>query len=157
MTWSPSESTEDTITLMPSVCVSDLQGALEWVSDALSDCEAYVCRQTGKVFWVSDEPGLLDVEYEVPGDIDDIEKYAPVPDKRDLDLGSTLVFDFAARYLDEQYEAIRSMFRHKGAYGRFKGLLEQRDSLGDWYAFSEERTLRALEEWCEAEGFTAER
>jgi len=118
-----------------------------------------VCRQTGKIFWVSDEPGLLDVEDEIPGDTDDIEKYAPVPDKRDLDLdlGSSLVFDFAARYLDEQYEMIRSMFRHKGAYGRFKELLEQQDSLGDWYAFSEARTLRALEEWCETEGFTVER
>lgn len=142
---------------MPRVCISDLQGALEWVSDALSDSEAFVCRQTGKIYWVSDEPGLLDVEDEIPGDIYEIEKYAPVPDKGDLGLGSRLVFDFAARHLDEQYEMIRSMFRHKGAYGRFKELLEQQDSLGDWYAFSEERTLGALEEWCVTEGFTVER
>ena len=142
---------------MVRICIGDLQSALEWVSDALSDSEAYACHQTGKIFWVTDESGLLDIEDEIPGDIDNIEKYAPVPDKRDLGLDSRLVFDFAARYLDGQYEVIRNMFRRKGAYAQFKALLEQQDLLGDWYAFSEERTLGALKEWCEAEGFTVER
>ena len=154
---SPSESSEDNIAPMPRVRLSDLKDALEWVSDTLSNSEAYVCRQTGKIFWVSDEQGLLDIEDEIPVDIHDAEKYAPVPDKRDLDLGNRLVFDFAARHLDEQYEIIRSMFRHKGAYGRFKELLEQQGSLGNWYAFSEKRTLGALDDWCETEGFAVER
>jgi len=142
---------------MPRVCLSDLQGAMEWVSDDMSDSEAYVCRQTGRIYWVSGEPGLLDYEEEVPGDIDDIEKYLPVPDKRDLDLGARLAFDFAARHLDDQYEAVRSIFRHKGAYGRFKEMLEQQACLDAWYAFSEEKTLGALEEWCVSEGLTIER
>jgi hypothetical protein len=141
---------------MPRVCLSDLQGAMEWASDDMSDSEAYVCRQTGKIYWVSGEPGLLDDEEEIPGDIDEIEKYLPVPGKRDLDLGNRLVFDFAARHFDEQYEAIRSIFRHKGAYRRFREILEEQGALDAWYAFSEERTLGALEEWCEIEGFSVE-
>lgn len=138
---------------MPDVYLSDLQGAMEWASDDMSESEAYVCRQTGKIYWVSGEPGLLDFEEEIPGDIDDIEKYVPVPDKRDLDLGTRLVFDFAERRLDDQYEAVRSMFRRRGGYGRFREMLEQQGCLDAWYAFSEERTLCALEEWCKSEGF----
>jgi len=153
---SPPESTQDIIETMPRVCLSDLQGAMEWASDDMSDSESYVCRRTGKIYWVSGETGLLDNEEEIPSDIDDIEKYLPVPDKRDLDLGNRLVFDFAARHLDDQYEAVRSMFRRKGAYRRFRETLEQQGCLDAWYAFSEERTLSALEEWCESEGFSVE-
>ncbi len=154
---SPSESTQDIIEAMPRVCLSDLQGAMEWASDDMSDSEAYVCRQTGKLYWVSGEPGLLDNEEEIPSDIDDIEKYLPVPEKWDLDLGTRLVFDFAARHLDDQYEAVRSIFRRKGAYGRFREMLEQQGCLDAWYAFSEDRALGALEEWCESEGFAVDR
>lgn len=130
---------------------------MEWASDDISESEAYVCRQTGKIYWVSGEPGLLDVEEEIPGDIDNIEKYLPVPNRRELDLGNHLVFDFAARHLEAKYEAIRGIFRHKGAYRRFREILEEQGALDAWYAFSEKRTLRALEEWCETGGFSVER
>ena len=88
---SPLESIQAILEAMPRVCLSDLQAAMEWASDDMSDNEAYVCRETGKIYWVSEEPGLLDDEEETPGDIDNIEKYLPVPDKRDLDLGTRLV------------------------------------------------------------------
>ena len=153
---SPLESIQAILEAMPRVCLSDLQAAMEWASDDMSDNEAYVCRETGKIYWVSEEPGLLDDEEETPGDIDNIEKYLPVPDKRDLDLGTRLVFDFAARHLDDQYEKIRSIFRRRGAYGRFREMLEETNSLDAWYAFSEERTLVALTAWCESEGFDIE-
>ena len=35
---------------MPSVDLTDLQGALELVSDRFTESEAYVCRQTGKIY-----------------------------------------------------------------------------------------------------------
>ena len=97
-------------------------------------------------------PGLLDEEVETPDDIDDPEKYVPVPDKRDLDLGSHLVFDFTAQYLPQHYDQVRDMFRRQRAYGRFKGLLERQDKLQAWYAFSEEQAAKALGEWCKEEG-----
>jgi hypothetical protein len=130
---------------------------MEWASDDMSDTESYICRRTGRIYWVSGEPGLLGDDEKIPGDIDDIEKYVPVPGKRSLDLGTRLVFDFAARHLDEQYDAIRGIFRHKGAYRRFREILEETDSVDAWHTFSQERTLRALEEWCESEGFVVER
>jgi hypothetical protein len=142
---------------MPTVSLSELQGALGWVSDDDWDSEAYVCRQTGKIYWTSEEPGVLDEEEEIPDDIDDIGKYVPVPDQHDLDLGTRLVFDFAAEHLAEQYGDVRNIFRSKGAYGRFKALLERQGALENWYAYSDERTLSALEVWCESERLAFER
>ena len=142
---------------MSTVSLTALQGALEWVSNDLMDNEAYVCRRTGKIFWISSEPGVLDEEDEVPDDVDDAEKYVPVPHSHDLDLGNRLAFDFARQFLAGQYDDVSSIFRHQGAYRRFKDLLHRRDSLEDWYAYSEERTIEALKDWCKSEGLGIER
>ena len=139
---------------MPKVDLTELQGAVEWVSDDVADSEAFVCRQTGKIYWISDD-GSLEPE-ELPDNTDDPEKYAPVPDKYELDIGVRLVFDFTKSRLPDQYEEVRSIFRRKGAYGRFKALLAGRNLLEHWYDFSEGQTLAVLEEWCASEGFTAE-
>lgn len=81
----------------------------------------------------------------------------PVPHQRDLNLDTKLVFDFAAEHLAEQYDDVRTIFRSKGAYGRFKALLEHQGALENWYAYSDERTLSALEEWCQSERLAFER
>jgi len=137
---------------MTAVNLDELSFAMDWVSTDFAENEAYVCRDSGKIHWISGDPGELDEEEEVPDDIDDSEKYIPVPDKRDLDLGSHLVFDFTAQYLPQHYDHVRDMFRRKGAYGRFKGLLERQDKLQAWYAFSDEQETKALKEWCKEEG-----
>ena len=138
---------------MTTVSLDQLQVALDWVSGNMLDDEAFICRENGIIYWLSGEGGILDEEDELPGDIDDSEKYVPVPDRRDLDLGNRLAFDFAAQFLADQYDEVRDIFRRKGAYGRFKILLKQRELLEKWYVFSDERTPSALEIWCESEGF----
>lgn len=137
---------------MTTVSLDDLDSAMEWVSSDFMDNLAYVCRDSGKIYWISGEPGVLDEEEEIPNDIEDPDKYVLVPDKRDLDLGSHLVFDFTARYLPQHYDEVRDMFRRKGAYGRFKGLLEGQDKVQMWHTFNNERATKALEEWCKNEG-----
>ena len=138
---------------MPSVDLTELQGAVEWVSDNVADSEAYVCRQTGRIYRISDD-GSLEPE-ERPVDVDDPEKYAPVPDKYELDIGVRLVFDFTETHLPGLYDKVRSIFRRKGAYRRFKAILVEHNLLERWYEFSEEQTLAVLEEWCASEGFMA--
>jgi len=137
---------------MTTVSLDDLDSAMEWVSSDFVDNLAYVCRDSGKIYWISGEPGVLDEEEEIPDDIENPDKYVPVPDKRNLDLGSHLVFDFTARYLPQYYDQVRDMFRSKGAYGRFKDLLERQDTIQAWYAFSDEQEIKALKEWCKEEG-----
>jgi hypothetical protein len=140
---------------MPTVSLDQLQDAMEWVSGGLMDNEAYICRKTGKIFWIAGDSGMMDEE-EIPEDIHDGNKYLPVPDKRDLDLGNQLVFDFTSQYLAQHYDDVRDMFRRRGAYGRFKDFLERRDMLEKWYAHSNEQELKTLREWSEALGFSVE-
>jgi hypothetical protein len=137
---------------MPTVSLDQLQNAMEWVSSDFLDNEAYISRQTGKIHWVAGEPGMFNEEEEVPEDIHDADTYIAVPDKRDLDLGKQLAFDFTSQYLAERYDDVRDMFRAKGAYRRFKDILARKELLEEWCRYSDERAAKALAEWCEWEG-----
>jgi len=136
---------------MPIVSRDELENTLIWVSSDFLDNEAYICRKTGKIHWISDDPGEMDDE-EIPEDIHDSDQYLLVPNKRDLDLGNRLVFDFASQYLPQRYDDVRDMFRHKGAYRRFRILLEKKALVEEWYRYSNEREAKALADWCESEG-----
>ena len=142
---------------MPTVDLDQLQGAVDWVSSDSLMNEAYICRTTGRIFWVPDDLETDDDMEDPPDDIQDIEKYVLVPDSHELDLGNKLAFDFAAQYLADQYDEVRTIFRRKGAFGRFKVLLHRQNLLEEWYAFSEEQTRKALTNWCESEGLEVER
>lgn len=80
-----------------------------------------------------------------------------MPNKYELDIGVRLVFDFTKAHLIDHYHEVRSIFRRRGACGRFKALLAKHNMVESWFSFSEERTLDALEEWCESKGFAVER
>ncbi len=136
---------------MPTVDLDELQGAVDWASDRYMGNEAYICRTTGKVHWVSGEGAFDDEEAAVPSDVDDPEKYIPVPTRQELDIGTRLAFDFTTQNLPARYDQVRDIFRHKGAYGRFKELLARCELLESWYAYNEEQSLVAIREWCESE------
>lgn len=138
-------------TTMPTVDLNELQGAVDWVSDRYMGNEAYICRTTGKVYWVSGDGGFDDEDAGVPSDVDDSEKYIPVPTRQDLDIGTRLAFDFATQYMPAQYDRVRRIFRRRGAYGRFKELIARHELLETWYTYSEERSLIMIREWCESE------
>jgi len=138
---------------MPTVSLDKLEDAMEWVSCDFLDNEAYICQLTGKIYLVAGDPGMIDEE-EIPDDIHNSDKYLSVPDKRDLDLGNQLAFDFATRYLTQHYDDVRDMFRRRGAYRRFKDFLERKEMLEKWYAYGEEQVAKALGEWCEKEGLS---
>src|SRR5215218_1952837 len=130
---------------------TELLDAFETVSiDRYADNQAYVCRQTGKVYCRMD-PLVVGEEWggELPDDVEDEEKYLAVPGKHDLDLGTPLVMEFVRQVLPHDVDDVRNMFRRKGAYARFKALLAQRRALDQWYVFESAATERALREWCE--------
>ena len=119
-----------------TVSFSDLQVAFEFVSSAgMGENEAYLDRQSGKIYWHSE---FGDNDEELPDDIDD-EKYTAIPDKRELDLGKPLILDFAREFLPNDYDEVRRIFSRRCAYRRFKDLLVRRGALERWYDFSTER------------------
>jgi len=121
--------------------------ALDFVSlDGGGMNEAFLCRQTGKIYWRS--PDLDDESEELPDDLEESENYIAIPGKRELDLGKPLVLDFAAECMPDDFDKVRKIFGSGGAYRHFKMLLEERGKLNEWHDFEEQAAERALHEWC---------
>jgi hypothetical protein len=126
---------------------SELLDAFEFVSfGALFEHRAYINADTGAILWVSTE---IELEDEIPDDLETSDRYISVPHKNDLNLGRDLALSFADEELPDQYNTVAGFFRSKGAYGRFKDFLEARGLLERWYAFEARATEKALFSWCQ--------
>jgi hypothetical protein len=133
------------------VDAADLRNAFDFVSaGAPLEHGAYICADTGKIFWTSDTADLDDDD--VPADIDDSDRYIGLPHKNDLGLGRRLVLAFVEQELPADYEDVARFFRRRGAYGRFKDLLQTRGMLERWYDFENQATDEALLGWCAENG-----
>ncbi len=129
------------------VSFQEILDAFEFVSfGGGGQNHAYLCKQSGKIYWHAE---FSDLEFdELPDDIEDEDKYLPIPGKRELDLGKPLVLDFARQILPDDFDEVQRIFRKRGAYARFKGLLVRRSALEQWYEFEQKTTERVLREWC---------
>ena len=134
------------------VSFSDLLDAFEFASmGGTGEHQAFVCKQSGKIYWHSEFSDLdegLDDDDKLPDDIEDSEKYVAIPDKRDLDLGKPLALDFTRQFLPNDFDQVRRIFSKRGAYGKFKALLTSRHALDRWYDFEAKATEEALRMWC---------
>lgn len=135
-----------------SVSREELLAASEWVSAGEStgaDCSAYVSRASGKVHLVGEG-----VDEEPPEDIEDGSVYIAVPQKSELELGRSLALRFAEQHLPASYEIVRQYFGSRGAYSRFKSLLERSGQLEAWHRYEEKAIEEALQKWCEEHGLS---
>jgi hypothetical protein len=131
---------------MTKVTYAELVEAFDFVSfDSLSERQAFVSLDTGAIVWLSDDE---EVDGTVPDEIESSDRYLAVPHKRDLDLGTDLVFRFVEQSMPDDYDRVRSFFRKRGAYARFKDFLAERNHLEEWYQFETKATQLALTEWC---------
>jgi hypothetical protein len=103
-----------------------------------------LCKETGELFYIS-EMGDSD---DLPEDIEDSEKYIEIPHKNDLDLGKSLVIDFISETCSELLGQVHDIFRRKGAYSRYKALLDSKGLLDAWYKYEDRRTKEELRAWC---------
>ena len=135
---------------MVAIPYDEISSAFEFVSSAApAEHNAYISLDTGQIHWVSE---LASMDEEVPEDLDTSDRYICVPHKNDLDLGRNLALRFAAQEMSDSYERVRSIFQRKGAYARFKDLLETKGLLESWYRFEAEAHDKALREWCAENG-----
>lgn len=135
---------------MTTIDYNELELALDFVSGGtIVNATAYISRDSGKIYWESSE-----LDEELPQNIEDSELYVQVPSKYELDLGKPLALKFVVERLSDSYSAVDEIFRNRGAYARFKSLLESKNCLEDWYKFEEASVRAALNEWAESEGFT---
>lgn len=135
-----------------SVDLEALIQALDWASDTSGlGNMAFVSRETGQVFLTSDEDFGAEFNAALPSDLDDVAKYAIVPMRHDLRLGKRLAVRFVQTSLSARLEDTYEMFASRGAYARFKAMLENEQALDAWHAFEGEAVERALREWAESE------
>lgn len=129
-----------------AVKLADLEEALRFVDAGGGfDTAAWVCRATGEVLWHSE---YTDDSGPLPKDIDDDTRYVAVPCRRDLNLGISLPLEFARTQLPECYDEVRAIFSCRGAYARFKNLVDRHDRLDAWHQWEEDQTREALRAWC---------
>lgn len=131
---------------MGNIKFNDILDLFELVNfGSAFDHQGYICRTSGKTYFYSE---FGDNEEELPDDIND-EKYITIPYKNELNLGIDLAFEFVQEYLPTELNKVRSSFQRKGAYARFKSLLEKTGKIEKWYEFEAKHTEQALHVWCE--------
>ena len=137
----------------PRVSIGELEDALMWTSTSPEFyCRALISLDDGRI-WLRNVDGW--VEGDAP---DEGADYLEVPHKNDLDLGRELALRFAddaapRHVADDVYDA----FRRKGAYRRFKDLLDRHDLLEAWYEYERRATIDALERWAAENGLVVDR
>lgn len=127
----------------------DIETAFEFssVDDSYGEHAAYLCIESGKIYYDSDAS-----EDVLPDDLYENDKYIEIPNKHDLDLGKPLVLKFITEHLPDDLETVYAIFRSKGAYSRYKALLDDRDSLDKWYIFEQAAQREELLNWCNFNG-----
>jgi hypothetical protein len=125
---------------------SDVQDAFFFVSSGgYGSHTAVIARDTGEMYWRSEEGDLDDIgDKDLPSD-----RCIELPHRNELGLGQDLVFEFVAEQAPDELEHVKQMFRSRGAYSAFKDLMSYRGLLQRWYDFEQKREERALREWCE--------
>ena len=124
----------------------DIVMGFQYVSAGpIGENQAYLNNETGKIIWHTE---MGDNFEELPDDLDD-EKYIEIPHKSELGLGKSLAIVFAYEKLPDKAQTIESFFRKRGAYPKFKSLLEDNDMLDQWYEFELQAQNKELREWCE--------
>jgi hypothetical protein len=125
---------------------SDIEDAFYFVSsDPDYENEAIVDKKSGKIFYSSEMTGIDDIPHNIDLDSD---QYAYIPHKNNLNLGRDLAIDFAHQFLENELNEVYAIFNRKGAYKRFKDLLNSKALLEKWYSYEEENIRSALHEWC---------
>ncbi len=124
----------------------DIESAFYFVSSAGYGLNsAYLDVKTGEIFYRSELTGTDELNEEDIG----TDQLIAVPHKYDLDMGQSLIFEFVGDNLPDSYDEVRSIFRKRGAYGRYKQLLVSRGMLEAWHRFEQDRIREALRSWCE--------
>ncbi len=96
-----------------SVDVEELRTAFDFVgSGAPSENNAFICLDTGKIYWVSSVFDLEDEE--LPENFETSDRYIAVPHKTELDLGRHLVLNFVDQVLPKDFSAVERFFQRRG-------------------------------------------
>ena len=89
----------------------DLLAGFDWVNAEPMQNSAYVSRRTGQVHWVSE---VIELDDELPDDIEDTSVYVAIPSKNDLRLGKSLAQKFTREHIPDEFGRVVAFFHHRG-------------------------------------------
>ncbi|WP_146403396.1 UPF0158 family protein, partial [Planctomycetes bacterium CA13] len=124
---------------------STIEMAFDYANFDDGSNDAYLDRHTGEAIYFS----TLGDSDEEPDDLDDTSRYVALPDSRDLSLGSRLAIDFASDIAPHLLDDVRDIFGRRGAFRRFKDMLDKHDLLDSWHKYETDREREALLRWCD--------
>ena len=131
---------------MVTVKFAEFLDAFEFASySGPGEARAFINLDTGSLHCISD---AIELEEELPADFESSDRYLALPHKNDLNLGRDLALEFAEQHLSNDYEKVVGYFHKRGAYSRFKDLLEHRGVLERWFNHEKLATEQALRQWC---------
>jgi hypothetical protein len=137
-------------TLVP-IKYEDLESALLWSSSgAPLEHQAFIARSTGEVHLQSMNG---DFEDELPEDLEDGSLYVAMPHKNELDLGRSLVFAFVESHAPQLSGQVHACFHQRGAYSKFKSILERASLLDRWHSYETAAVKNRLQLWASENGF----
>lgn len=127
---------------------NEIHDALMFVSGAdYGENSALLDKQTGKIYYCSELAGIDDLN-ELSEEEYDPANHIEIPHNNDLELGRNLVFEFVEQFIPEHEDKVRQIFRKRGAYSRYKDLLDSKNVLEEWYDFESKSEQIALLQWC---------
>lgn len=142
------EFEENTDEIIKSQRFNDIHDALMFVSSAShGENSAVLDKQTSKIYLRSELGGIDELE-ELSEEEYNASNHIEIPHKNDLGLGRDLVFEFVEQFIPEDDNKVDQIFRKRGAYSRYKNLLESRGILQKWHDFENQREQLALLQWC---------
>jgi len=140
---------EDNIAdIIKSKKFNEIEDAFMFTNSAgYGENSALLDKNTGKVYFHSDWVDVDEQDVLAEEDFDST-VHIHLPHKNDLDLGKDLVFEFTEQYMPDDEYKVDQIFSKKGAYSRFKDLLQSKDLLEKWYEFENRHQQIALIQWC---------
>ncbi len=127
----------------------EIEDAFEFVGyGGYGDHTALLDKKTGKIYFHSEYSDFEEIPEEIWGAEDTLE----IPNKKDFNLGSRLVFRFVGEFMPDDCDRVQTIFSRRSAYAYYKDLLNERGMLDAWYAYENAATHKIIREWCADNG-----
>ena len=127
--------------------IQELEEAYDMAQSDMDIYQIYIfiSRSTREICFLSDVDEDID-EAEIER-LDNDDNFVAIPDKIELDLGKSVVWEFVNREIPQFRQKVERFFKRPGAYSIFKSFLEDLNLLDKWYKFEENSTRDALLRW----------
>jgi hypothetical protein len=133
-----------------SISLAELEDAVQYMAH-FSGSVILLDLSTGNCVYDTkdtDTSQMLNIPDPVTGETSR-QRYIPVPDKYQLNIGRSLVLSFCREHFADDYHEIFHRFKHANAYKWWRIFLDKHGAIQIWQEYRNRRTKEALIKWCD--------